>query len=146
MSIAKATPVRTDTLDTTLSGCVLAQARCVACEPGTYCPEGTYVVAENDPTAMAALDCPEGSYCASPSERSPCAAGTFCPARSTAPTTCEYADLLLKPAVSRSFTRDGGEEGEWQWSYRLVVGSRARCINLPQCILMYLCGVHLLLI
>eukprot|EP00198_Chlamydomonas_reinhardtii_P012867 XP_001702204.1 predicted protein [Chlamydomonas reinhardtii] len=77
----------------------LLKARCVACEPGTYCPEGTYVVAENDPTAMAALDCPEGSYCASPSERSPCAAGTFCPARSTAPTTCEYADLLLKPAA-----------------------------------------------
>ncbi|KAG2424836.1 hypothetical protein HXX76_014257 [Chlamydomonas incerta] len=77
----------------------LLKARCVACEPGTFCPEGTYVVAEDDPTAMAALDCPEGSYCATPSERRPCAAGTFCPARSTAPTTCDYPDLLLKPAA-----------------------------------------------
>ncbi|KAG2429729.1 hypothetical protein HYH02_013986 [Chlamydomonas schloesseri] len=77
----------------------LLKARCVACEPGSYCPEGTYVVPEDDPAAMAVLDCPEGSYCASPAERSPCAAGSFCPARSTAPTTCDYPDLLLKPAA-----------------------------------------------
>ncbi|EFJ45799.1 hypothetical protein VOLCADRAFT_93888 [Volvox carteri f. nagariensis] len=77
-------------------------ARCVPCEPGTYCPEGTFVEEQDDFNFMASLVCPKGYYCPTPAEKYECPAGYFCPERSTANITCDYM-LMLGPQVGNVF-------------------------------------------
>ncbi|KAG2488202.1 hypothetical protein HYH03_013196 [Edaphochlamys debaryana] len=78
----------------TMGPTALLRARCVPCEPGTHCPEGSFVDAEGDAGAASSLDCPGGAFCPSPSQRLACPPGSFCPARATEPTPCDYRALL----------------------------------------------------
>ena len=67
------------------------EALCVACEPGQYCPQGTFLSDESD---LSSLDCPKGRSCPTPSSNLPCPAGSFCVGRTVDPITCDYNWLL----------------------------------------------------
>ncbi|GIL48944.1 hypothetical protein Vafri_5434, partial [Volvox africanus] len=86
-------PLPADVL--TLGGTALLKARCVACEPGSYCPEGTYVEEQDGLDFMESQQCPQGYFCPTPAQKHECPAGYFCPARSTLNLTCDYVKLLL---------------------------------------------------
>ncbi|GIL69196.1 hypothetical protein Vretifemale_158 [Volvox reticuliferus] len=78
----------------TLGATALLKARCVACEPGSYCPEGTYVEEQDGLDFMAGVYCPKGYYCTTPAQKHECPAGYFCPARSLTNITCDYQKLI----------------------------------------------------
>ncbi|GLC75931.1 hypothetical protein PLESTF_001707400 [Pleodorina starrii] len=107
----------------TLGATVLLGARCVACEPGRYCPEGTYVEeAEGDggqQDLMVALDCPEGYFCPNPAEKHECPAGQYCPPRSTMYISCDFTEQLTSP---QAFRQNGTDASKILWQ---VLGNQA---------------------
>ncbi|GLI62836.1 hypothetical protein VaNZ11_005404 [Volvox africanus] len=83
----------------TLGGTALLKARCVACEPGSFCPEGTFVEEQDGWDFMESHQCPQGYFCPTPAQKHECPAGYFCPARSTLNLACDYVKLLLTRQV-----------------------------------------------
>jgi hypothetical protein len=57
------------------------------CEEGQYCPVG----------ASSPVACPQGNYCASPSEMVSCDSGEYCPASSLVPQICEAGSYCSLP-------------------------------------------------
>jgi hypothetical protein len=77
------------------------RARCVPCQLGEYCSEGTFGGPQSEALAHSrARRCPAGSYCPSPAQQIACAAGTYCVEASVEEYTCSFQDLVFQDALA----------------------------------------------
>lgn len=76
-------------------------ARCIPCSMGEYCPQGTFGGPKSDALVYShARRCPAGSYCPSPAQQIPCAAGSFCVEASVEEYTCSFRELVYQDPLA----------------------------------------------